>query len=314
MPRGKGNRCRTNRALLLLGIINLLLLLALFLLPPRDSLRQPNSDTPAGDSASAQGWRRFWPERPGEVIMGKGRGGRTSGLPLTSGKEERPAREARLALVIDDVGYNLENLKPLLALPGAITFAVLPNLPFSEEAARLIIEAGKELLLHCPMEPVSGQDPGPGALLTSHTPEEIAQILEANFRTVPAASGMNHHMGSSFTADEAAMGAVMSYLKQTEKFYLDSKTTADSVGARLALQYGVPVLERDVFIDNERSPDYMKQSFLEGVKIARSKGFAVLIGHIHSTELKEVLADIIPGLEEEGMRFTSLKCLICGQE
>ena len=121
---------------------------------------------------------------------------------------------------------------------------------------------------------------------------------------------MNNHMGSQVTADERVMSVVMSYLQKNNKFFLDSKTTADSVSCEIAQKFGVPVLGRDLFIDNVQGKDYMRQSIIRGVDIAREQGFAVLIGHIYSKEIIDLLTEIIPILEEKGVQLSSLTELI----
>ncbi len=128
--------------------------------------------------------------------------------PLATPPEQpRPEEKGRLAVVIDDAGYDLDELQPFLELPMPLAVAVLPNLPHSREAARRVLAAGKELLLHLPMEPEGRENPGPGALLTADSPEETRRLLDAALATVPGAVGMNNHMGSRATADEVLMTA-----------------------------------------------------------------------------------------------------------
>ena len=230
-------------------------------------------------------------------------GGVPSGRPEDPAAPERP-RPVRLAVVIDDVGYNLDDLKPFLQFPGPLAFAVLPRLPHSREAAAMIRDAGKELLLHCHMEPVNGEDSGPGTLRTGQSAEAIANDLALNLDTVPRALGLNNHMGSRFSADEPSMRALMASIQDKGLFYLDSRTTPDTVGRKLAEEYGIPFLARDIFIDNERSEAYIRTALLEGLKIAERKGYAVLIGHIYS----ELILGVLNALseEEENWRLTTL--------
>ncbi len=138
-------------------------------------------------------------------------------------------REVRLAIVIDDVGYNLSGLKAFLALPYPLAFSVLPDLPHSREAGRLIAAAGKELLVHLPMEPSSGSNPGPGAVLTAQSDEEIQGLSSQSLERLPQAVGLNNHMGSRATADRRVMGVVLGFLRGRGLFFLDSRTTADTV-------------------------------------------------------------------------------------
>ena len=213
----------------------------------------------------------------------------------------RPEVEALIAVVVDDVGYNLEGLKAFLAIPFPIAFAVLPNLPHSAEAARLIEAAGRELLLHMPMEALNGENPGPGAILTSQDDRQIESILEASFAELPAAVGMNNHMGSKATADQRVMDVVMRYLAARRLFFLDSRTTADTLAPTLAERYGVRLLSRDVFVDNQTDAAYIVKAVRKGVDLARSRGRAVLIGHVQDAELARELARLLPGLDRQGV-------------
>ena len=217
----------------------------------------------------------------------------------------RPEVEARIAVVVDDVGYNLEGLKAFLAIPFPIAFAVLPNLPHSAEAARLIEAAGRELLLHMPMEALNGENPGPGAILTSQDDRQIERILAASFAELPAAVGMNNHMGSKATADQRVMDVVMRYLAARRLFFLDSRTTADTLAPALAERYGVRLLSRDVFVDNETDAAYIVKAVRKGVDLARSRGQAVLIGHVQDAELARELAHLLPGLVRQGVQLVA---------
>lgn len=223
---------------------------------------------------------------------------------------EKAVEWSYISLVIDDAGYNMINLIELLKLPAAFTVSVLPGLPMSREAAREVTKAGKEVILHCPMEALSGEDPGPGAILSTQPAEEIDAILSSNFSFVPEAAGTNNHMGSKVTPDQRVMAEVMLYLKNHNKFFLDSKTTADSVARQEALKLGVPYLARDVFLDNDPQKEAVKQQFLKGMEIAGSQGSAVLIGHAQNPAVAEVLAELYPLLGERRIKMITLNKLL----
>lgn len=208
-----------------------------------------------------------------------------------------PGAGPRIGIVIDDVGYSLGDLEHFLKLPWPLAFAVLPHLPHSEEASRRIAAAGKEQLLHLPMEPANGANPGPGAILTSQSDAEIEALLDGILARFPLAAGVNNHMGSRATADARVMGAVMRSLRERSLFFLDSRTTAASVARAAAGRYAVPLLERDVFVDNENSRAYIEQALERGAGIAEAKGQAVLIGHVQNVELARELERLLPELQ-----------------
>jgi uncharacterized protein len=221
---------------------------------------------------------------------------------------ERPHPEIHgmLSVIIDDAGYSLEDLKAFLDLPIPLTIAVLPNLPHSAEAARRVRAAGKTLILHCPMEPEGGEDPGPGALFTGQSSQEVARRLDAMFATVPGAVGMNNHMGSKATADPVLMEAVLGYLRDHGLLYVDSRTTAQTEGPRIAAALGVRFTQRDVFIDAGTTESEIAASFESGVELAAARGSAVLIGHVHNRGVAAILRAMNGRLEARGARFAGL--------
>ena len=225
-------------------------------------------------------------------------------------RPERPVPRARIAVVIDDVGYNLEELEVFLDFAAPITLSVLPNLPHTEESARRIAAAGKELLLHLPMEAENGNDPGPGAILTSQGDGEIRRLLEASFAQVPQAAGMNNHMGSRATADRRVMNLVMETLKSNGRYFLDSRTTTETVGLETARAYSVPYLERDVFLDNEPQATAIRKALEDGIDVARKNGSAILIGHVRNPQIAEVIGALVKELDRSGVELVFLSDLL----
>lgn len=230
---------------------------------------------------------------------------RAPGVP--GGVPERPRpRKGRIILVIDDVGYSLEQLEPFLDFPGPITFAVLPGLPHSLEAAQKIKEAGKELILHQPMEAVGGEDPGPGALKLGMDRLAMAAVIADNLASVPGATGMNNHMGSAITRDPEAVRAVLEAARASGLYYLDSLTIPDSVVHSTALSLNLKTWERDVFLDNYPERAAILKQFDEGVKQAETKGVSVMVGHVWSAQLAQTLVDLYPGLIEQGFSLSTI--------
>ena len=219
------------------------------------------------------------------------------------------AAGARLAIVIDDAGNNLQELRPFLEFPAPLTFAVLPQLQHSEGAARLARSHGHEVILHLPMAAVSGLYPGPGTITAELSDGEIRRLLERNFDSITGAAGTNNHMGSAGTADPRIMNAVMAYLAESGKFFVDSRTTPTSVAAPYAAKYGVPFMQRDVFLDHDRDPAAIRAALRKGLAVAREHGHAVLIGHASVTAVAEALFEVYPHLEPRGYELVPLSAL-----
>ena len=221
-----------------------------------------------------------------------------------------PARDLKLAIVIDDAGNNLQELKPYLEFPAPLTFAVLPQLRHSASAAELVRAHGHEVILHLPMAAISGMNPGPGTISAELSEAEIQVLLEHNFASISGAVGTNNHMGSAGTADERIMDTVMAYLADTGKFFVDSRTTASSVASVYASKHGVPFMARDVFLDHDRDPAAIRSALRQGLAVARKQGHAVLIGHSSVHEVAAALLEAYPDLQEQGYVVVPLSELV----
>ncbi|MDZ7793585.1 MAG: divergent polysaccharide deacetylase family protein [Spirochaetia bacterium] len=217
-----------------------------------------------------------------------------------------PAKGGKLYLVIDDVGYSLEQLDNYLDLPIPMTFALLPGLEFSRAAQEQIARSGEEMILHQPIEPIGDEDPGPGALYVGMQPEEMRKIVNKNLDQLPRVIGVNNHMGSKGTANPELMEALFSVLKGRQLYFLDSRTTADTVGNRVAEKLGLPFSERNVFLDNIEDPLEIELALSSALEVARSQGYAVMIGHVWSRELASTLSLWYGKIEDRGYEFVHL--------
>ncbi len=210
----------------------------------------------------------------------------------------RPGAQAgRLAIVLDDAGASLDVVREVEELPAAVAIAILPNAARSAEVARGLGAQRRELLLHMPMEPVGDQGPGPGegAVEVGLSDGEIRLRVERALAVVAGARGVNNHMGSRATADAPAMRAVMDVIKGHGLFFLDSRTTPDTVAERVARERGIPALRRDVFLDVVSDAAAIRRALEQSVARAQSQGSAVAIGHVHPLTIT-VLASELPKL------------------
>jgi len=217
-----------------------------------------------------------------------------------------PLHRGTLVFVIDDAGHNITQLQAFLDFPGPLTIAVLPGLPWTAEAARLVREAGKELILHQPMEAVGSLDAGPGAITTGMEEAQIRRLVRENLYLVPGAVGMNNHMGSRATADVRVMSVVLDEARRAGVYFLDSLTIGDSVVHSVASLMKLPAWERTVFLDNTPDRASIIKFVTEGTKVAEKRGYAVMIGHVWSAELAQTLADLYPQLMEQGFSLSTI--------
>lgn len=227
------------------------------------------------------------------------------------GKAPKPAAypktaDKQIIIVIDDAGYNLSQLKPFLDLPFPLTIAVLPQLEYSRKAAEAAHSAGKEVILHQPMEALGGNNPGPGAVMLAMSDDEIRAIITKNLDSLPEAAGMNNHMGSAVTRDERIMRIVLGLAKKRGIYYLDSLTAPGTAAAAISRELSLHSWERDVFLDNTGDRLSILRALDDGKKTAATKGVSILIGHVWSAELAQTLMDIYPQLVEQGYSLTTI--------
>ncbi len=222
-------------------------------------------------------------------------------------------QKPKISIIIDDMGLDLRDSARALRLPAAITMSYIPYATRLTEQSREAHAAGHEVLLHMPMEPMGSADPGPGALLTSLAPEDVRQRFVTALSSFKDYDGVNNHMGSKFTAWREGMEIVASELSQRHLFFLDSRTSAQSVAATVTSGAGVPTLSRDVFLDDEQTEVSVLKQLKLTESIARNKGQAIAIGHPHPVTL-EVLEKWTPQSESDGFQFVPLHDLLAEQK
>lgn len=228
---------------------------------------------------------------------------------------EEPESGPRIALVIDDLGPNRANTDRVVKLPGPLTLAFLVYADELPQVAARARAAGHELLAHVPMEPEDTvhHDPGPNVLKADLAPEELRRRLAWGLDRYSGFVGVNNHMGSRFTASAAGMRPVMAELRRRGLLFLDSKTTADTVGPALAREFGVPHAARDVFLDNDPAAPAIREQLLRLEKVARRTGLAIGIGHPYDSTI-EALAEWLPTLRARGFRLVPVSAIVRARE
>jgi len=209
-----------------------------------------------------------------------------------------------ISIVVDDVGYGGEGDRLALSLPSPVTLSILPQLPYSPILASRAHERGMEVLLHQPLESLSPDiERTSGLLKRNMGRKEMAKILTANLKTVPYACGVNNHEGSLALADERFLKNFFSLLKERDLFFLDSLTTSKSKSFQVGEELSLPVLRRDVFLDNRKEEKYIKEQLQELISRARVQGYAIGICHAHPLTMK-VLLNQLPDIEKKARLVT----------
>lgn len=218
-----------------------------------------------------------------------------------------PADPPRIAIIIDDLGYELDAGRRAVNLPGPVACAVLPSTPRGRELARAAHTAGKEVLLHLPLQSeIDGMEQEPGAIRLDTTREQFARIFTESFESVPFAIGVNSHRGSLLTQHPGHMGWLMEEISaRGDLLFVDSYTTHRSVALRLARENGIPSVRRDVFLDDDRDDESIAREFDRLKRLAKTRGLAIGIGHPHPETLA-FLERELPGLGEQGFELVSV--------
>lgn len=216
----------------------------------------------------------------------------------------------KLALIVDDCGQWIDTERAFIALGIPLTLSVLPSVAYTGEIAREASDAGKGVMLHLPMETLSGKYPGPGEVTTAMSDDAIIAQVQADLAQVPLARGVNNHEGSKASANRRVMRDVIGVLAQHgDLFFVDSRTNAATVGEQTAQELGVPTARRNVFLDDRADVAYSEAQLLDAAAIAKRQGSAIAIGHPRPTTLAAVRA-MIPRLEADGIQFVLVQDLV----
>ena len=186
---------------------------------------------------------------------------------------------SNLVIVIDDFGYRQHNEEQIISFSPNITVAVLPHSPNAKRIATLAKQNGNDVIIHLPMAPLGKQPLEKDTLYPSMNQDQISRIIDDAVKNVPYAIGVNNHMGSLMTSDLKGMEQVMDVLSHYSLFFLDSKTISKTQVKRAASKYNIPVVERDVFLDDEQNEQAITHQLDQAIYLARKNGFAIAIGH-----------------------------------
>lgn len=230
---------------------------------------------------------------------------------LPAGDAQRPEASPRLAIVVDDLGYDPARDAAWLKFPAKITMAVLPFGPSSRRVAESARDRGFCILVHVPMEPEADVPDRTSEfrLRRGMDAAEMEALLDRMIRDVPFAAGASNHMGSALTADPEAMSLYAALLREKGLFLLDSVTTRRSVAATAALRAGIPAARRDVALDVDDDAESMRRRWREALSVAKRKGFAVLVCQ-GRMETLQALRGYLPELDAEGIRAVTLDELL----
>ena len=225
-----------------------------------------------------------------------------------------PGTVPEIALIIDDLGTRLDAGRQVVQLPGPIACAFLPYGAFTEQLAVEAHGRAKEVMLHLPMQTVNGHKLDAGGLTLDMTERQLVETLQADLARVPHASGVNNHMGSLLTRHPGHMLWLFRAMRQDARlFFVDSRTTKHTVARQIAYENSVPSLSRDVFLDDDPTPQAVHREFQRLLGLARRNGSALGIGHPHPATLA-MLQRELQQLPEAGVKLVPVARLVQRQQ
>lgn len=217
---------------------------------------------------------------------------------------------ATIAIIIDDAGRNAANVRKYTSLEIPLTIAVLPKLSQTKECAQIVRNSGKELILHQPMQSKNhNMDPGPGKVTVDMSFEQIYQIVKDNLAELgPGVKGLNNHEGSEVTEDVFRIGAVLDVCLEKGIYFLDSRTSAQTMAPQAALERDMTIYEKaGPYIDNETTREAELKRIVESLEYANKHGSAIVIGHVDKSVniLPGLLKEMYPLMIKKGYKFTT---------
>lgn len=235
----------------------------------------------------------------------------TATIPETEKPGTGTSTSPRLAIIIDDMGSSLSEARSLVAIKVPLTFSIIPGLRVDKEVAAYAATHKIETMIHIPMQPKGwpALRLEANGLLVSMDAGELQERVSGFINHFPGAVGVNNHMGSEFTEQEEKMAAVLQTLKKKNLFFIDSVTSPESVGLRVAQRLGIRSARRNVFLDNEQERGYILGQLNQAARLARKKGSAIAICHPHPVTIA-VLAAALPELAGQGVRLVPASQLV----
>ena len=225
-------------------------------------------------------------------------------------KTDPPGDAPRLAIIVMGLGLSTAATASAIKLPKEVTLSFTAygtDLEIDVAAAR---QAGHEVLLQLPMEPVSypADNPGPHTLLTSLNPSDNIARLEWLLGRFKGYVGVITHMGSHFTVSPEPLRPILHALKERGLMFVDGRSTSKSVAASLAKQIALPRTINDHFLDHEPTRGAIDQSFAKAESVARGRGMALVVARPFPVSI-ERLGAWLPMLISRGIEIVPVTAL-----
>jgi polysaccharide deacetylase 2 family uncharacterized protein YibQ len=229
--------------------------------------------------------------------LNKKNSGQNLTLPLIESQAafDRP----KVALIFDDMGNSVQDLRGIYSLEIPLTISVIPNLKFSRNIAHVGARSGFSVLIDLPLEPLEkGANSNPKFISSDLGGWEIDSLLRRYLNFIRIAIGVNTHMGSRATQDRRLMEIISRELKRRNMVFIDSRTSSESVAYEVARQEGLICGYSDGLLDFTGSDDEVNQQLEDLISKAKDKGKIIAIVH-STTKAIDLFKSRLPELKHE---------------
>lgn len=221
-------------------------------------------------------------------------------------KEGKKHYSGKLAIIIDDCGYDMSSVRTLINTGLPFSYAILPYKTYSSDVLEMVKSAGYIAMLHLPMEPVdrSAMSEGAKTICTDMSNEQISTLVRSAVNSLPGITGVNNHQGSKATSDRETMNTVLNVLNNNGLFFVDSRTSSKSVAKDQAMALGVLTARNDIFLDNSSNVADIRSQIYKAMEMAERNGSAIAICHartntakawsLYADEIKATGIEIVP--------------------
>jgi len=237
--------------------------------------------------------------------LNKNRNGSQSLLDLS---RDQSSLKPSIALIFDDLGGSLNELREIYSLGIPLTVSIIPNLKFSKNIAHIASRCGFSVFIHLPMEPKKSESyrTDQYRFISGNLSRRENEALLRNYlNSIRIAIGVNNHMGSEATEDGELMSIFVRAVKSRGLIFIDSRTSLDSVAYEIANRAGLACGYNEGFLDAVSDPDHMQKQIDQLLKKAKNKGKIIIIAHPRATTIK-FLKSRIAALKEE-VDFITIK-------
>lgn len=205
-------------------------------------------------------------------------------------KKVLDSHKPKVVIIIDDIATP-KQLSDIVAIQDAglkLTPSIFPvaqsNVKMLESVANLDF-----FMVHLPLEALAYKDEL-DTISIYDSEDSIRRKIARIKQILPNTLYINNHTGSKFTERRANMEFLLSVLDSHNISFVDSRTTQNTALPDIAKAQNRLILYRDIFIDNALDSHSLNTQINEGVKIAKARGYAILIAHPHKETLNAIRA------------------------